>query len=164
MTYFAAALARTAGGWQSSELDLSGVSDVDGLVELLTESTGDDPNAVALLFVEENDEWLGILRSDDSGDPRIFISDSRVTEDSALAVMLYQPAQPEARVDTGDDDQSRQPNAEPAGDADLLADLGIPAGDLLELCAEEGMLPSDIMSAICERAGCVEELERLREG
>jgi putative tRNA adenosine deaminase-associated protein len=164
LTYFAAALARTPSGWRASELDLSAVTDVDGLVEMLQESTGDEPGSVALAFIEENDEWLGVVRSDDTADPKVFISDSRVAEDSALAAMLYQPPESEVLVDTGDDDSARPPSAEPAGDADLLADLGIPAAELLELCAEEGMLPSDIMTAICERAGCVEELERLREG
>ena len=50
------------------------------------------------------------------------------------------------------------------GDADLLADLGTPSDELLRLCAEEGLLPADVMTELCERAGCGEALEGLREG
>jgi hypothetical protein len=30
------------------------------------------------------------------------------------------------------------------------------------LCAEEGMLPSDVAFAVCERMGCAEVLEQVR--
>jgi hypothetical protein len=43
-----------------------------------------------------------------------------------------------------------------------MADLGTPGSQLLALCAEEGQLPADIMSIICERAGCLEALDSLR--
>ena len=55
------------------------------------------------------------------------------------------------------------PEAEPAGDADLLDDLGVPAGRLLELCAQEGMLPADITAELCQAIGCGDEVEELRE-
>jgi putative tRNA adenosine deaminase-associated protein len=55
------------------------------------------------------------------------------------------------------------PDADPAGDADLLSDLGVPAGTLLELCAHEGMLPSDITAEVCQAIGCGDEVEELRE-
>ncbi|MCW2698153.1 MAG: putative tRNA adenosine deaminase-associated protein, partial [Modestobacter sp.] len=46
----------------------------------------------------------------------------------------------------------------------VFADLGTPADVLLELCAEEGLLPADVLTTLCERAGCDEVLEQLREG
>jgi hypothetical protein len=33
---------------------------------------------------------------------------------------------------------------------------------LLALCAEEGALPADIIAAVCEAAGCLDVLEKLR--
>jgi hypothetical protein len=30
------------------------------------------------------------------------------------------------------------------------------------MCAEEGMLPADVISAVCERLGCAEEIEVYR--
>ena len=61
------------------------------------------------------------------------------------------------------DPSAALPDAEPAGDADLLADLGVPAGRLLELCAQEGMLPADITAELCQTIGCGDEVEELRE-
>jgi putative tRNA adenosine deaminase-associated protein len=52
---------------------------------------------------------------------------------------------------------------DPAGDADLLADLGVPARRLLGLCAQEGLLPSDITAELCQAIGCGDEVEELRE-
>ena len=54
-------------------------------------------------------------------------------------------------------------NIDPAGDPDLLVDLGLPATRLLQLCAHEGMLPSDITAEVCQAIGCGDELEELRE-
>ncbi len=66
----------------------------------------------------------------------------------------------DAPVDEEDDeDEGTRPIAEPVGDAALLADLGTPADDLLALCAEEGLLPADVLTALCERAGCDDVLE-----
>jgi len=51
---------------------------------------------------------------------------------------------------------------QPVGDADLLADLGTPRRDLIALVTHERTLPSDVISEVCERAGCLDELETLR--
>ena len=55
-----------------------------------------------------------------------------------------------------------RPDAEPRGATDVLADLGISAAQLLAMCAEEGMLPADVITAVCERLGCAEEIEVYR--
>jgi hypothetical protein len=39
----------------------------------------------------------------------------------------------------------------------------VPAARLLELCAQEGMLPSDITAELCHLIGCGDEVEELRE-
>jgi putative tRNA adenosine deaminase-associated protein len=69
-------------------------------------------------------------------------------------------------VEIDEDQQPRsavEPDADPVGDADLLADLGVPAHHLLELCAHEGMMPADITAEICAVMGCADEIEELRE-
>ena len=45
----------------------------------------------------------------------------------------------------------------------MLADLGTPADDLLDLCAEEGLLPADVLTVLGERAGFLDVLDGLRE-
>jgi len=74
----------------------------------------------------------------------------------------------EADEETDEDEESdaappAPTDADPVGDADLLADLGVPAHKLLQLCAHEGMLPSDITAEICQLMGCADEMEELRE-
>ena len=50
----------------------------------------------------------------------------------------------------------------PCGDADVAADLGTPAAELLRLTAHEGTLPIDILAAVWEQAGCGEQFDELR--
>lgn len=167
MAYFAAALARSDGAWVGSEFDLDDVEDLDQVVDMLRELAGDDSEGPALLLVEEDDEWFGVVRVDGDNDPRVFVSDSRVVEQSRVAGILYEEAAAQPVVEAeesedDDDEESMRPAAEPAGDAELVADLGTSSARLLELCAEEGQLPADIITAICERAGCLDELDQLR--
>ena len=165
MPYFAAALARTAGGWTGEELDLSEVEDLEQLADLLRDLTGDGPGP-ALMLLDEDDEHLAVVRVDGGvgglGEPRVFLSDCRAVLASEVAAMLWEDADAPADEDA-DEDEGTRPIAEPVGDTGLLADLGTPADDLVALCAEEGLLPADVLTALCERAGCDDVLESLRE-
>lgn len=167
MTYFAAALARTASGWTGEEIDLDEVEDLEALADLLRDLTGDGPGPALLLF-EENDEYVAVVRVDGGGggleEPRVFLSDRRAVQNSEVAAMLWEEADPEDEDEDDDDEEAVRPVAEPVGDAELLADLGTPSAKLLGLCAEEGLLPADVLTSICEAAGCDEVLEELREG
>lgn len=165
MSYFAAALARTESGWTGEELDLSEVEDLDALSDLLRDRTGDGPGP-ALLLLEENDEYVAVVRVDGSAgsleEPRVFLSDRRAVQGSEVAAMLWEQAELEDGEEDEEDEGTR-PIAEPVGDTSLLADLGTPDAVLLEVCAEEGLLPADVLTALCERAGCEDVLEQLRE-
>lgn len=173
MSYFAAALARRDSGWAGEELDLSDAEDLDGVVDVARQATGEDAEMI-LVVVEENDEWFGIVRVDDDTDPRVFVSDARVVETSTIGAILGEAAveedlddldeDDEDEDDDEDDDDAGHAAGEPVGDADLLSDLGTSSARLEKLCAEEGQLPGDILSAVCEAAGCLDALESLREG
>jgi len=170
LSTFAAAVARGKNGWTASELDLTGLADIDEVVDALRDV---EPDAdVALLFVESDDQYLAILRLDEGEDLRVFGSDSAFVEESRIgAVLLGEIEAPALEIDdlTADtvdedgDDPSTDPDADPVGDAELLADLGISAHRLLSLCGQEGMLPSDVTAEICQRIGCGDEVEELRE-
>jgi putative tRNA adenosine deaminase-associated protein len=166
VSYFAVALARTDGGWTGQELDLSEVDDIEQLAESLRDLTGDGPGP-ALMLLEEDDEHLAVVRADGGAgsldEPRVFLSDRRAVLASEVAQMLWDDTEPPAD-DADEDDEGTRPIAEPVGDTSLLADLGTPGDELVELCAEEGLLPADVLTAVCERAGCVDVLESLREG
>jgi putative tRNA adenosine deaminase-associated protein len=171
VTYATAALARVGAAWFGDELDLDEIEDLDGVVERLREVVGDDADT-ALLFVEEDDEWFAVLRVDTDGEPRVFISDARVISSSDTAALFAEAAiESQADDDEGDgeddgeddeEDEGTLADGDPTGDSGLLGDLGTSASRLLALCAEEGQLPSDVISALCESAGCLDVLDKLR--
>lgn len=166
MSYFAAALARAEGGWTGVELDLSDFEDLDQLADALRDLTGDGPGP-ALMLLEEDDEHLAVVRVDGGAgsleEPRVFLSDRRAVQASDVARMLWEDVEPPAD-DEDEEDEGTRPMAEPVGDTAVLEDLGTPPDALLELCAEEGLLPADVLTSVCERAGCDDVLESLREG
>ena len=163
MSYFAAALARTPDGWTAEELDLDGLADVDEVADRVRDVDGEAETA--LLFVEEDDEYVAILRVD-ADDLRVFVSDAQAAQSYPVAGIFAgavedEPAPP-SDLDDDDEEEDDPPDSEPVGDADLLADLGTPRRDLIALVTHERTLPSDVISEVCERAGCLDELETLR--
>ena len=176
MPYFAAAMARSPKGWTARELDLDEVEEFSELIDLLRDV--DDQADLTLLFLEEDDVYVGIVRADTAEDPRVFVSDSRAGEESRIAELLLEEigrpdpvpfsvdeevleVAPEVVED--EEESGETTDVVPAGDADLVADLGTPAEQLLALCAHEGLLPADVITAVAEKAGCLEELEEIRE-
>jgi putative tRNA adenosine deaminase-associated protein len=166
VTYTASALTRTGtapGAWKGAELDLSELEDLDGLVDLLREQA--EGAALSILFLDEDDEYVAVVRFDSADDEaRMFVSDRRSLEGPGFAGRLLgedvvvEPPE----VNDEDEEESGRPEVEPGGDPALLTDLGVDADTLLGLCAEEGMLPSDVAFAVCERMGCAEVLEQVR--
>jgi putative tRNA adenosine deaminase-associated protein len=170
VSYFAVALARTDDGWTGRELDLDEVDDLEALAEELREFTGEGAGP-ALLLLEEDDEYVGLVRVDGGtgslDEPRVFLSDRRAVTDGGVAALLWEEVglqESDDDDDEDDQDEGTRPVAEPVGDAALLADLGTPAEALLDLCAEEGLLPADVLTGVADRAGFLELLEGLREG
>lgn len=170
--HFAAAAVRAKSGWTAAELDLDGLADIDEVADQLRDV---DPDAsVSLLFVEADDTYLVVLRLDEGEDLRVFGSDSVFAEESRLGALLLSDVEsPAVELDLDepspsddDDDEDKpaaDPTADPVGDADLLSDLGVSAHKLLQLCATDGMLPSDITAELCQMIGCGDEVEELRE-
>jgi putative tRNA adenosine deaminase-associated protein len=161
VSYFAAALARTPAGWTAEELDLDGLSDVDEVADRVRDVDGEAETA--LLLVEEDDEYVAILRVD-ADDLRVFVSDAQAAQTYPVAGIFAGAVEeePPPLPSADDDEDEDSPDSEPVGDADLLADLGTPRRDLIALVTHERTLPSDVISEVCERAGCLDELETLR--
>jgi putative tRNA adenosine deaminase-associated protein len=176
VSYFAAAAVRGSDGWTTTEIDLSGAADIEEVADLLREV--DTDAEVSLLFVESDETYLVILRLDEGEDLRLFGSDSAFGEESRLGALLIgdieDPAvavdgvADEVDADGGDGADveigvTAETDIDPVGDPDLLADLGISAHRLLELCARDGMLPADVTAEVCQVIGCGDEMEELRE-
>jgi putative tRNA adenosine deaminase-associated protein len=152
-------------------MDLAGAADAEEVADRLRDV---EPDAsISLLFVESDDSYLVIMRLDEGEDLRVFGSDSAFAEESRLgSLLLGDIEEPALEIDeviegggTEEDgaESASDPDVDPVGDADLLADLGVPAHRLLELCAQEGMLPADVTAAVCQVLGCADEVEELRE-
>ena len=169
MSYFAAAAVRGSKGWSAAEVDLSGVADIEEVADRLRDVDPDAP--VSLMFVESDDVYLAILRLDEGEDLRVFGSDSAFAEESRLGALLLgdvETAVPDldevvAETTEAGDTPPADPDVEPIGDADLLADLGIPAPRLLAVCAQEGMLPADVTAELCAAIGAGDAVDQLRE-
>lgn len=168
MSYVATAVVRGKDGWAAAELDLSGAADIEEVADRLRDV---DPDAeVSLLLVESDDTYFVVLRLDQGEDLRVFGSDSAFAEESRLGnLLLGEVETPALELDDAlaavesDDRGGPAPTADPVGDADLLADLGVSAHRLLSICSRDGMLPSDMTAEIAELIGFAEEIEELRE-
>ncbi|WP_405012498.1 hypothetical protein [Kitasatospora sp. NBC_01539] len=186
MAYFAAVLARTDGGWNVSETELDDVETLADLADLAREAAQDDDSV--LVFIEQEDAWFAVVRVDGEEDPRIFVSDGAAAARSSYgAVLTDELIESEdfdddldalvADVEESEDDEEGTlsvdddgddsaagplgPQAGPLGEADLLADFGLSAKELLALAAE-GAVPGDALSEIADALGAGEVLEAVR--
>lgn len=170
MSYVATAVVRTADGWAAVELDLSGAAEVEEVADRLRDV---DPDAeVSLLLVESDDAYFVALRLDQGDDLRIFGSDSVFAQESRLGSLLLGDVEtPALEIDEAlaatengaEPQRATEPEADPVGDADLLADLGVSTHRLLAICAQDGMLPADVTAELAELIGFSDQIEELRE-
>jgi putative tRNA adenosine deaminase-associated protein len=97
VSYFTAVLARQPRGWRVLDLDVDDAEDLDDLTELVRGAMpGVGP---ALAIIEREDSWFALVRVDDEGDSRPFVSDLRESMRSRYAAML----EPAADIDVPDD-------------------------------------------------------------
>ena len=168
MAYFAVVVARGSTGWTAAETELDGVDDFEDLVELLRAAAEEE--APALLLLEQEDLWFGVVRVDGEDDPRVFVSDAAAARRSAIGeLLLAGPHLGGVATVAGEEDAEEDAEEDPAprssgplGDADVLDDVGMPFEDLEALCTASGVLPTDALSEIARRAGFLDELEALR--
>ncbi len=86
MSYFTAVLARAGRGWRVLDLDVDDVEDLDELADLVRNALpGAGPG---LAIIEREDSWFALVRVDDDGEPRPFVSDLRESLKSKYAAIL----------------------------------------------------------------------------
>lgn len=162
MSHFAAVLARTGDRWQAVEVSLAECESVMDIADI----AHDVPGELHLVLLEEDDEYAAIIRVDRDEAPRAFLTDGHAADTYPLAELIAEDLQEigEDELD-GDSLLSDAPPAHdsaPFGDPDLAEDLGMSASDLLAMCAQEGILPIDVLVHLCEKAGCGEAFDDLR--
>ncbi|MBT2226305.1 MULTISPECIES: tRNA adenosine deaminase-associated protein [unclassified Nonomuraea] len=153
---FSAAFVKIPGGWSGAEVDLGDAEIVDDFGDAVTEALGLSGDELALLCVEVEDEWFAIVRYRGDEEPRVFLSDAHAILSDTLGELFAEFA------GVAPDKESNGLGVKPAGDFELLSDLGVSSEELLELSMEEGVLPADILSVIAERLSFADELDRLR--
>lgn len=168
MSYFALALLGkdpARAGWQLEEVDLDGCESIDDVCDVLR----DYDHPVRLLALEQDDEYAVLARLDAAADQaaepiRVFLSNGHAADDYPIA-QLFADGLPEVGGDPLDGDEDAPTgvhDAAPFGDPQVLADLGVPADELIELSVHEGTLPADLIETVCERLGCLSEFEAVR--
>ncbi|MEO6509496.1 MAG: tRNA adenosine deaminase-associated protein [Nocardioides sp.] len=139
---FALAAYRADGEWRVEELVHEVLVDVDRLAHALRRFPGDG-GAVGLVGVDE--DFFLILRVSGTT-TRVLLSDVTAAAEWELAASAVEALGLPAFEE--DDEQV------PAGDLDLLADLGVTAVDLGELLDEEDDLyPDEVLSDVARQLG-----------
>ena len=138
---FALAAYREEGVWQLDELVHDVLADVDTLAHALRRFPGDG-GAVGLVAVDE--DFFVIVRVA-GATTRVLLSDVTAADEWEIAASAVEslglPAPEE-------DDEPL-----PAGDLDLLGDLGMPAMDMGVLLDDEELYPDEMLSDVARRLG-----------
>lgn len=138
---FAVAAYRDEGEWQVVELNPRLGEDVEELSHALARF----PSEVGVLgLVSMNDDFFVILRRSGT-QVRVMLSDVTAVTDWPLAGGVAD------LLDLPDPDDEDGP--QPAGDLELLSDLGMPAMDLGVLCDDDDLYPEDILRDVAARLG-----------
>jgi putative tRNA adenosine deaminase-associated protein len=144
---FAVAAYRDEGEWQVVELNPRLGEDVEELSHALTRF----PSDVGVLgLVSMNDDFFVILRRSGT-EVRVMLSDVTAVTDWPLAGGVAD------LLDLPNPDDDDEP--QPAGDLELLSDLGMPALELGVLCDDDELYPEDILRDVADRLGFGDEFE-----
>jgi len=150
VTGFAIAVVREDGRWRCSALDSSALTELDAAITELGKlrSTG---AAFGLLAVD--DEFFVVVRPSPRG-PSLLLSDAAAALDYDIAADVLDVL----RVDPPDEDDDA---VWPEGDLDLLADLGLPGGELEVIVGEVDLYPDEQLQMIAQRCGFDAEYSKL---
>ena len=144
---YALAAYREEGVWQVQEMVHDHLVDVDSLAHALRRFPGDG-GAVGLVAIDE--DFFVIVRVTGAS-TRVLLSDITAADEWELAgsvVDFLHLPMPE------EDDEPA-----PAGDLDLLGDLGLNAMDLAILLDDEDLYPDDALSDIAGSLGFGEQFD-----
>ncbi|UUN27865.1 hypothetical protein [Streptomyces sp. FIT100] len=178
--YFAALLARTEDGWEASDTELDDVETLSDLTDLAREASVDEDTV--LVFIEQEDAWFGVVRVEGEEDPRIYVSDAAAAARSSYGEILTKEllgsdlddgaddldaldldGTEDGEPDVADEDEEADETpvaaesvpSGPAGDREILADLGMSEKELLAL-------DTDALGEIADSLGAAEVLETVR--
>jgi len=138
---FVVAAYREEGRWQVTLLPRRSARDLATLEQTLRRHPGDGGS---LGLVSVDDDYFLIVRVA-GADVRLLLSDVTAATESALAR--------EALDELGLAEPDDEDEPEPAGDTELLADLGLAGIDLEMLCDDDEIYPDQALGEVAERLG-----------
>ena len=146
---FAVAAYRDEGVWQLAELHSTLAEDIDDLLHALKRF----PSEVGVLaLVSVSDEFFVIVRMIGSK-VRLLLSDITAVGDWSLASGVADI------LDVPDPEEDDDP--QPAGDLDIVSDLGMHAIELGVLCDDPELYPEDILVDVARRLGFGDDFEAI---
>ena len=146
---FALAAYREEGRWQVHELTLDHLGDIETIAHALRRLPGDD-GAVAMVAVDE--DFFVIVRVV-GATARVLLSDVTAAEDWELAGSAVEfLGLPELELEDEDEQV-------PAGDLDLLGDLGMHAMEMGLLLDDVDLYPDELLSDVARRLGFGEQFD-----
>ena len=140
---FALAAFRDDGDWQVQDIASPAFESVETLSHALRRLPG-DAGAVAMVAVDE--DFFVIVRVHRSS-TRVLLSDITAAEEWLLAQSALDFLGLPAFDDLDDDDVA------PAGDLDLLADLGMHAKEMGVLIDDDDLFPDEMLSEVARKLG-----------
>ncbi|EHK85848.1 tRNA adenosine deaminase-associated protein [Saccharomonospora azurea] len=152
VTGFAVAVVREDGRWRCERLDDAALTELDTTITELRKlrSTG---AVFGLLAVD--DEFFVVVRPTPSG-VSLLLSDAAAALDYDIAADVLDLL----RADAPDDDDDV---VWPAGDLEILADLGMPKAELEVIVNEVELYPDEQLQMVAQRCGFADEFSALLE-
>ena len=146
---FALSAVREDGVWSVTPLPPAAADAFEQMIHALRQQPGD---AGAIGLVSFAEDFFVILRLV-GDDVRILLSDVTAAFDAPFAGQVLDHL--ELPMPDGDDED----DIEPAGDLDLLEDLGVSPLLMAELCDDLDLYPDDVFGQIAEHAGFSEQYD-----
>ena len=142
---------RDDGIWRINELDLNATSDIGLALDALRAK---QVNGGCLALLAIDDSFFIIIRQIGMK-MQMVLSDVMAALDYEIAAEVLELL--DIELPTEDDAD------EPAGDLNLLEDLGIDAMELQAICDDDEMFPDEQLEAIARRIGCGDEFLEVLE-
>ena len=143
---------REEGTWTITEISSEATSDIGIALDALRAK---QVNGGALAFLSVDDAFFILIRQIGMK-MQMVLSDVMSALDYEIAAEVLELLD----IDLPAEDDSD----EPAGDLNLLEDLGIDAMELQAICDDDGMYPDEQLEAIARRIGCGDEFLDALEG
>lgn len=150
---FALAAVREDGQWSVVPLPPAAADDLEHLVHVLRQQPG-EVGSIGLVSVGEDFFLIVRVRGHQT---RYLLSDCTAAFDSPLAAQVLEV------LGLSMPDGDAEEDVEPAGDLDLLADLGLDPIGAAELCSDLDLYPDDAMARVAAALGFTEQYDQALE-